>query len=86
MEDLKCLEQFYQCNQCGEIHRSYIKKVKDLNNDIYYETYCPKCQEVVKHLWVGQDEGEISYYYDVTLDKRYYWQNKMINEKILKGE
>lgn len=72
MEELKYYDQLYQCNRCGDIHRSYINKVKDLDNCIYYETFCPKCRGVEKHLWVGQNESEISYYYDVTLDERYY--------------
>lgn len=72
MEELKYYKQLYQCNQCGEIHRSYIKKVKNLGNDIYYETYCPKCREVVKHLWVGQDESDIYMLADPIMDKRYY--------------
>lgn len=81
MEDLKYLERFYQCNQCGNIHRSYIIKVKDLDNDVYYKTYCPKCRGVQKHLWVGQDESEIYEFYNPILDSRYYEQNKMIKEK-----
>ena len=72
MEDLRHLEQFYQCSECGSIHRSYIKKVEDLCYGIYYETYCPKCKSVEKHLWVGQDKDEIYEFYNPVLDSRYY--------------
>ena len=65
------LERNYQCTKCGKVHRVNIKKIYDLDDGLYYATYCPACKEVVKHLDVGLDE-EISYYYDVTLDERYY--------------
>lgn len=81
MEELKYYEQFYQCNECGSIHRSYIKKVKDLDNGVYYEAYCPKCKGAKKHLWVGQEESEIYEFYNPILDLRFYEQNKMIKGK-----
>ena len=75
MVGLTCNEQYYQCVTCGGIHCSDADKIIDLDDYIYYETYCPTCRGVTKHLWVGQDESEINYYYDVTLDKRYYLYN-----------
>jgi hypothetical protein len=62
----------YQCIKCGEIHSVEINKVYNLDDDIYYATYCPCCKEVVKHLDVGIDKNEIYELYDVVLDSKYY--------------
>ena len=72
MERLTCNEQYYQCSGCGYIHRAQVDKVIDLKNDLYYATYCPKCKEITKQLWVGEDESEVYALYDNTLDIRYY--------------
>ena len=66
------LERNYQCTKCGKIHRVKIDKTFDLDDGIYYLTYCSRCKEMVRHLDVGANNSEISYYYDVTLDERYY--------------
>ena len=62
----------YQCINCGKIHSVNTNKVFDLDDDIYYATYCPCCREVVKHLDVGADESDKYLYYDPVLDSRYY--------------
>lgn len=72
METLLHNEEYYQCTECGHIHRAQVDKVIDLDDDLYCATYCPKCKEITKQLWVGEDKDEISYYYDVTMDRRYY--------------
>ena len=72
MDTLRHKEGYFQCSVCGNIHKEYCDEVINLDNDIYYATVCPKCRQMRKHLDVGQDKSEISYYYDVTLDSRYY--------------
>jgi ssDNA-binding Zn-finger/Zn-ribbon topoisomerase 1 len=66
------LERNYQCTKCGKIHRVKINKVWDLDDEIYYETYCPKCAEMVKHLDVGENELDMYELYDPVMDKRMY--------------
>lgn len=72
MERLNSNEALYQCSECGHIHRAHIGKVIDLDNDLYYATYCQKCKKIEKHLWVGEDESEKYIYMDMILDERYY--------------
>lgn len=62
----------YQCSNCGEIHSVDIKKVFDLDDNLYYGTYCPKCRGVKKHLDLGVDKSERYALYDAVLDERYY--------------
>ncbi len=66
------LERNYQCIKCGKVHRVNINKVWDLDDEIYYETYCQACRGVEKHLDVGEDENEIYLWADPVLDERYY--------------
>ena len=61
----------YQCIKCGKIHNVEICKVYNLDDDIYYATYCPACRGVEKHLDLGADK-DIYYWADPILDKRYY--------------
>lgn len=72
MEECRHNEQYYQCLECGRVHRANTEKVIDLGDDTYYETLCPNCRGVTKHLWVGADEDDIYMYYDVTLDETYF--------------
>lgn len=65
-------EALYQCSECGHIHRARVDKVIDLDNDLHYATYCTKCKEVTKQLWVGEDETDKYLYMDIILDQRYY--------------
>ena len=62
----------YQCIKCGKIHNVEINKVYNLNDDLYYATYCAHCKEVVKHLDVGVDKSDVHYWEDPVLDKKYY--------------
>ena len=62
----------YQCINCGEIHSVDIKKVFDLDDNIYYVTYCPACRGVEKHLDLGVDKSERYHWADPILDKRMY--------------
>ena len=72
MDTLGYKTRNYQCINCGEIHSVNINKVFDLDDDVYYATYCPTCREVVKHLDVGADKSEVYYWADPVLDERYY--------------
>ena len=63
------LERNYQCTKCGKVHRVDIKKIWDLDDGIYYLTYCPACKEMVHHLDVGLDSSEL---YELVMDERYY--------------
>ena len=72
MGTLICNEAFYQCTECGHIHRAQVDKVIDLENDLHYATYCPRCKKVKKHLWAGEDESDKYLYMDINLDERYY--------------
>lgn len=72
MDTRRHKESYYQCVQCGNIHKEYDDETIDLGNDMYYATVCSKCRSVTKHICVGEHEDEIVYYADVTLDKRYY--------------
>ena len=65
-------EAFYQCVECGHIHRARVDKVIDLLNGLHYATYCAKCKDVTKQLWVGNTEDEKYLYYDPVLDKKMY--------------
>ena len=66
------LERNYQCTKCGKIHRVKIDKTFDLDDGIYYLTYCRRCKEMVRHLDVGADDLELYELYDSVLDERYY--------------
>lgn len=72
MDTLRHKESYYQCVQCGNIHKEYDDEIIDTQTDIYYVTVCPKCRQMRKHLDVGREESDIIYYADITLDKRYY--------------
>ena len=72
MEEVRVNEQFYQCIDCGCVHRSNIDKVDNLGDAIYYGNYCPHCRGTTKHLWVGKNESEVIEFYDHVLDERYY--------------
>ena len=72
MDTLRHKENYFQCMHCGNIHKDYADEVIDLENEIHYVTVCPKCRGLRKHLDVGDNESEIGYYVDITLDERYY--------------
>ena len=66
---------FYQCTQCGTVHRIEQRKI-EITDELYILAWCPHCKEVNKQLWVGKDELEIKELYDVVLDARYYLYDK----------
>ena len=72
MERLSSNEALYQCSECGHIHRARVDKVIDLDDNLYYATYCQKCKTIEKHLWVGEDESEKYIYMDIILDEKFY--------------
>ena len=72
MDTLRHKESYYQCVQCGNIHKEYDDEIIDTQTDIYYVTVCSHCRGVKKHLWVGDTEDEIYELYDNTKDSRYY--------------
>ena len=69
---LQEVQSNYQCVNCGHIHHVQADNVIDLGDDLYYATYCPECRDVVKHLWVGDNEVDKYMYMDIDLDQRYY--------------
>ena len=73
MDTLRHKESYYQCVQCGNIHKEYDDEMIDLDTDIYYATTCRSCRELTKHLCVGDTEDEIYELYDNTLDSRFYY-------------
>ena len=58
-----------QCQVCGALYKT---KVHISEDDLYIEVHCPKCRDDTKHLYCGEDETEIYYYYNANLDQRYY--------------
>ena len=72
MDTLRHKESYYQCVQCGNIHKEYDDEMIDTQTDLYYATVCSHCRGVTTHLWVGENESEIYELYDNTLDSRYY--------------
>lgn len=72
MDTLGHETRYYQCIKCGKIHNVENNKRYDLGDDIYYATYCSACRGVTKHLDVGEDKSELSYWVDPVLDERYY--------------
>ena len=72
MDTTRHKESYYQCVQCGNIHKEYDDEMIDLDTDVYYATVCSHCRGVTKHLWVGENESEKYSLYDPVLDSRYY--------------
>ena len=63
-------EGWGQCQVCGALHKIKTKDASD--EDLFIDEYCPRCRDGTKHLWCGEDETEIYYYYNANLDPRYY--------------
>ena len=63
-------EGYAQCQVCGALHKIKMKDISD--EDLFIDEYCPWCRDGTKHLWCGEDETEIYYYYNANLDPRYY--------------
>lgn len=63
-------EGWVQCQVCGALHKIQMKDVSD--EDLFIDEYCPRCRDGTPHLWCGEDETEIYYYYNANLDPRYY--------------
>lgn len=65
-------ECWTQCQHCG-----HLKKVKvQLSDDsLYIEEWCPKCRDETPHIWCGEQETDIYFYYNLNADPRYYNYN-----------
>ncbi len=64
-------ESYVQCQACGHLHK--VKEVLMSEDYLYTEQiYCPKCRDGTKHLWCGENETDIYYYYNLNTDPRYY--------------
>lgn len=59
-----------QCQVCGELHKTKIHNMSE--DDLFIKEYCPRCRDETKHLWCGEDETEIYFYYNLNVDPRYY--------------
>ena len=64
-------QAFYQCTQCGTVHKIEEDKIK-ITDDLYSSVWCPHCRDTTKQLWVGSNPEDIIELYDVVLDERYY--------------
>ena len=61
----------FQCINCGHLH--WIEDPPNIDEDeLYTKIRCSRCQRTVNHLWVGTESGDEYWYYDVTLDSRFY--------------
>ena len=58
-----------QCTHCGEVYHISMKVPID---KLYVECYCPKCRADTKAINCGDNENDISVFYDPYLDERYY--------------
>lgn len=65
-ENGKC---YIQCQNCGEIFQ--IDQAVPIDK-IYVQVYCHKCDDSVCGLNLGDNEDDKYYFYDMTLDPRYY--------------
>ena len=63
-------EGWVQCQICGELHKIKIHNLSDDN--LYITAQCPNCRDETKHIYCGEDEADIYYYYNVNVDPRYY--------------
>lgn len=63
-------EGWVQCQVCGELHKIKTKDISD--EDLFIDEYCPRCRDGTEHLWCGEDETGVYYYYNANLDPRYY--------------
>ena len=63
---------FVQCQVCGKLYRAKSEDVSISDEDLYIKIFCPKCRDDTDHLWCGENETEIYYYYNANLDSRYY--------------
>ena len=68
-------QSFYQCTQCGTVHKIEDNKIK-ISDELYSSVWCPHCKEITKQLWVGNIPEEIVELYNVVLDPRYYNKTK----------
>lgn len=68
-------QAFYQCTQCGTVHKIEENKI-EITDELYSLVWCPCCKKHSKQLWVGDKELDIMELYDVTLDSRYYNKTK----------
>lgn len=59
---------FVQCRNCGNIYKVEYKLPVDA---LIVEMVCPKC-EYEWALNCGDDQNELYFYADMTLDSRYY--------------
>ena len=66
-------EQWYQCQECGSLHRE--KKRFDIEDDMYIQLKCPNCRGDTSHIWVGEDPKDVYLYGNSNLDSRYYNYN-----------
>ena len=63
-------QSIWQCQRCGNLKKT--KENIDITDDLYTEMKCPKCRGDTPHLFCGNDEIDISYYYNLNIDPRYY--------------
>lgn len=62
-------EYIFQCQNCGHLHK--IKMRYDVESDLYLEAHCPRCRDTTAHIWCGEQETDIYFYYNLNVDPRY---------------
>ena len=63
-------KNYWQCQACGSVH--YTDKPYDIEEDIYKEMRCKKCDAKSTHLWAGNKPEDIYIYGNLNLDERYF--------------
>ena len=58
-----------QCQECGEVYQ--MPQTIDIDK-LYIWAHCPICNHMTRGLNLGDNEDDVYYLYDVTLDERYY--------------
>lgn len=61
-------KSWVQCTNCGKVHR--IPQLVPIDK-LYVIVNCPDCG-ITKNINLGNDLEDRYYFYDVTLDERYY--------------
>lgn len=63
-------KNFFQCQECGCVH--YIETEYDIDNEMYEQLICVKCNKRATHLWVGNDPNDFYELYNPNLDERFF--------------
>ena len=68
-------EQFYQCQECGHLHKVEVKNTEpdsETNDKLYKSLWCVHCKVVTQQLDCGTQADDVYIYYNVNVDPNYY--------------